>query len=153
MKKLWAYIVGCVIGLAIIIWMLVLIFVNNYDGISEDNNITATDTQNMTSANENNRNVNNNVSSNNINSNNVNSSNINSNMVNSDNNNNYRDMSYYLHYENDKIVIYREPDRQFYDYADIEMDVLPPEIKEQIKLGMHIDGEERLYDFLQTYSS
>jgi hypothetical protein len=33
------------------------------------------------------------------------------------------------------------------------MEVLPPETVEQLKLGMYIDGEDNLYDFLQTYSS
>ena len=54
---------------------------------------------------------------------------------------------------NNNVVIYTEPDRKFYDNADINMEVLPPEIREQLKLGMYMDGEDNLYDFLQTYSS
>lgn len=61
--------------------------------------------------------------------------------------------SYYLNYDGTRVVIYSEPEREFYDYADINMEVLPPEIREQLKLGMYIDGENNLYDFLQTYSS
>ena len=61
--------------------------------------------------------------------------------------------SYYLSYDGQRVVIYSEPDRSFYDYADINMEVLPPDIREQLKLGMYIDGEDNLYDFLQTYSS
>ncbi len=61
--------------------------------------------------------------------------------------------SYYLSYDGSRVVIYSEPDRNFYDYADINMEVLPPDIREQLKLGMYIDGEDNLYDFLQTYSS
>lgn len=61
--------------------------------------------------------------------------------------------SYYLSYDGQRVVIYSEPDRNFYDYADINMEVLPPDIREQLKLGMYIDGEDNLYDFLQTYSS
>jgi nitrogen fixation-related uncharacterized protein len=61
--------------------------------------------------------------------------------------------SYYLSYDGTRVTIYREPEREFYDYADINMEVLPPETVEQLKLGMYIDGEDNLYDFLQTYSS
>jgi hypothetical protein len=61
--------------------------------------------------------------------------------------------SYYLSYDGTRVIIYSEPDRYFYDYADINMEVLPPDIREQLKLGMYIDGEDNLYDFLQTYSS
>lgn len=133
MRKLWIYIAGCVIGIVIIIWVLVLIFVNNADE-PEKQNVTLTE---------------------NINASNVDNKNNGQKTVNSDNmeQNTMDKISYYLRFENDKIVIYREPNREFYDYADIKLDILPPEIKEQIKLGMYIEGEERLYDFLQTYSS
>ena len=57
--------------------------------------------------------------------------------------------SFYLKYDGEKVVIYTEPDKLFYDNADINMEVLPPEIKEQLKLGMYMDGEDNLYDFLQ----
>lgn len=133
MRKLWIYIAGCVVGIVIIIWVLVLIFVNNADE-PEKQNATLTE---------------------NINASNVDNKNNGQKTVNSDNmeQNTMDKMSYYLRFENDKVVIYREPNKEFYDYADIKLDTLPPEIKEQIKLGMYIEGEERLYDFLQTYSS
>lgn len=144
MRKLWIYIAGSVVGIAVIIWMLVLIFVNNAEESKQQNQTMA---QNL-----------------------LNAQNMdilhNANIAQADKNNGQRTAnsdnmeqnamdknSYYLRFENDKVVIYREPNREFYDYADIKMDLLPPEIKEQIKLGMYIDGEERLYDFLQTYSS
>ncbi len=133
MRKLWIYIAGCVVGIVIIIWVLVLIFVNNADE-PEKQNATLTE---------------------NINASNMDNKNNGQKTVNSDNmeQNTMDKMSYYLRFENDKVVIYREPSKEFYDYADIKLDILPPEIKEQIKLGMYIEGEERLYDFLQTYSS
>lgn len=61
--------------------------------------------------------------------------------------------SFYLVYEYGKVVIYKESDRTFYDYADINMNSIPAEIREQLKLGLYIDGEENLYNFLQAYSS
>ena len=35
----------------------------------------------------------------------------------------------------------------------INMNSIPAEIREQLKLGLYIDGEENLYNFLQAYSS
>lgn len=61
--------------------------------------------------------------------------------------------SYYLNYDNGRIVIYNEPDRTFYDYADVNYDIIPDDIRRELEKGMHIDGEDSLYDFLQTYSS
>ena len=61
--------------------------------------------------------------------------------------------SFYLVMKEGQVIIYNEPDRTFYDYADINIELLPPEIFEQLKLGLYIDGENELYDFLQTYSS
>ena len=133
MRKLWIYIAGCAVGIVIIIWMLVLIFINN-SGEPEKQNSTITENMNASQAD----NKNNGQKT-------VNSDNMEQNTMDK--------MSYYLRFENDKVVIYREPNKEFYDYADIKLDILPPEIKEQIKQGMYIEGEERLYDFLQTYSS
>lgn len=144
MRKLWIYIVGSVVGIAVIIWMLVLIFVNNAEESKQQNQTMA---QNLLNAQ--NMDILHNADIAQTDKNNgqrtANSDNMEQNAMDKN--------SYYLRFENDKVVIYREPNREFYDYADIKMDLLPPEIKEQIKLGMYIDGEERLYDFLQTYSS
>ena len=41
----------------------------------------------------------------------------------------------------------------FYDYADINMDSLPDDIRERLTKGIYFEGEAQLYDFLQTYSS
>ena len=62
-------------------------------------------------------------------------------------------MKVFIVYEDGKVVIYKESDRTFYDYADINMNSIPAEIREQLKLGLYIDGEENLYNFLQAYSS
>lgn len=60
---------------------------------------------------------------------------------------------YYLIYSEDKVCIYRGDDKIFYDYAEVNMDTMPVEIKEQLKLGLYVTGEQELYEFLQTYSS
>lgn len=61
--------------------------------------------------------------------------------------------SYYLIYSEGRVCIYRGEDKIFYDYAEINMDTMPIEIKEQLKCGLYVTGEQELYEFLQTYSS
>ncbi len=61
--------------------------------------------------------------------------------------------TYYLMLQNGQVRIYREDGRTFYDYADVDLEIMPVEIVEQLKLGLYITGEDELYDFLQTYSS
>ncbi len=64
---------------------------------------------------------------------------------------------YVLKYERDTLRIYRniadEGREVFYDYADINVELLPHDIKERLTKGIYFDGEAQLYDFLQTYSS
>jgi hypothetical protein len=64
---------------------------------------------------------------------------------------------YVLKYERDTLRIYRnivnEGREVFYDYADINMDSLPDDIRERLTKGIYFEGEAQLYDFLQTYSS
>lgn len=60
--------------------------------------------------------------------------------------------TFYLKMNQDMVEIYTE-DGRLYDYAGIKMELLPPEILEELKTGMYIRGEEDLYDFLQAYSS
>ena len=58
---------------------------------------------------------------------------------------------YVLKYERDTLRIYRNI--VFYDYADINIDSLPDDIRERLTKGIYFEGEAQLYDFLQTYSS
>ena len=64
---------------------------------------------------------------------------------------------YVLKYERDTLRIYRniadEGREVFYDYADINIDSLPDDIRERLTKGIYFEGEAQLYDFLQTYSS
>lgn len=83
MRKLWIYIAGCAVGIVIIIWMLVLIFVNNANE-PEKQNPTFIE---------------------NINASTVDNKNNGQKMVNSDNmeQNTMDKISYYLRFENDKV--------------------------------------------------
>lgn len=64
---------------------------------------------------------------------------------------------YVLKYERDTLRIYRniadEGREVFYDYADINVESLPDDIKDRLTKGIYFKGEAQLYDFLQTYSS
>ena len=64
---------------------------------------------------------------------------------------------YVLKYERDTLRIYRniadEGREVFYDYADINVESLPDDIKDRLIKGIYFEGEAQLYDFLQTYSS
>lgn len=64
---------------------------------------------------------------------------------------------YVLKYERDTLRIYRniadEGREVFYDYADINVESLPEDIRDRLAKGIYFEGEAQLYDFLQTYSS
>ena len=61
--------------------------------------------------------------------------------------------TFYLIYSEDRLCIYRGDDKILYDYADVAVNLMPVEIREQLKYGLYITGEQELYEFLQTYSS
>ena len=61
--------------------------------------------------------------------------------------------TFYLIYSEGRLCIYRGDDKIFYDYADVAVNLMPVEIREQLKYGLYITGEQELYEFLQTYSS
>ena len=61
--------------------------------------------------------------------------------------------TFYLIYSEDRLCIYRGDDKIFYDYADVAVNLMPVEIREQLKDGLYITVEQELYEFLQTYSS
>lgn len=61
--------------------------------------------------------------------------------------------TFYLLYSEGRVCIYRGDEKIFYDYAEVRVDTMPIEIKEQLKYGLYVTGEQELYEFLQTYSS
>lgn len=128
MKKTWGYIVGIIVGVIFIIWFGAFLF-----SFGKQKNNKNQENVSMEQFVDNSDNI--------------------KNMQETTAAQTDIDSSFYLIYEEDRVVIYREPEREFYDYADINMDGLPVEIKEQLKLGLYIDGLDNLYDFLQAYSS
>lgn len=61
--------------------------------------------------------------------------------------------SFYLAAYDNKVIVYLEDKRTVYIETEIELDSLPYEIQENIIEMMWIENEEKLYDFLENYSS
>ncbi len=51
------------------------------------------------------------------------------------------------------MAVYRLPENLIYEYTDIILDVLPEELKEEIKKGKYLKNEAELYNFLENYTS
>jgi hypothetical protein len=60
---------------------------------------------------------------------------------------------YFLIYGDGILNIYIGEDMYFYDYAQINWEMLSQDMQTQLLRGMYVEGEQDLYDFLQTYSS
>ena len=45
------------------------------------------------------------------------------------------------------------PENEIYEYTDVILDVLPEELREEIREGKYLKGEEELYNFLENYTS
>ena len=60
---------------------------------------------------------------------------------------------YVLVDHNNYVAVYQLPERTIYEYTDVIMDVLPEEIREEIRRGKYLRNEEELYNFLENYTS
>lgn len=61
--------------------------------------------------------------------------------------------SFYVVAINDLIVVYLEDRQTIYQYTNIRLSQLPEKLQQEIIGVMHIADEERLYDFLENYTS
>lgn len=61
--------------------------------------------------------------------------------------------SFYLVAINDLIVVYKEDRETVYQYTNIRLSQLPERLQQEIIGVMYIADEERLYDFLENYTS
>lgn len=61
--------------------------------------------------------------------------------------------SFYVVAINDMIVVYLEDRQTVYQYTNIRLSQLPEKLQQEIIGVMHVSGEERLYDFLENYTS
>ena len=60
---------------------------------------------------------------------------------------------YVLVDHNNYVAVYQLPERTIYEYTDVIMDVLPEEIREEIRRGKYLRNEEELYNFLENNTS
>lgn len=60
---------------------------------------------------------------------------------------------YYLMEVNGYVVVFLSDKKTAYDYTNIEVSSLPPELQNEIKNGKYIESTKLLYSFLENYSS
>ena len=63
------------------------------------------------------------------------------------------EQSYYLTILNGYVVVFRSDRQTLFEYTDIPLADLPTELQNELKKGNIIIGEEKLYGFLENYSS
>lgn len=61
--------------------------------------------------------------------------------------------SFYLAVYDNEVIVYLEDRKTVYIETEIELDSLPEQIQHNIIQMMWIENEEKLYDFLENYSS
>lgn len=61
--------------------------------------------------------------------------------------------SFYLAVYNNNVIVYLEDKETVYIETDIRLDALPVELQQNIMQMMWIEDQEKLYDFLENYSS
>lgn len=61
--------------------------------------------------------------------------------------------SFYLAVYDNKVIVYLEDRETVYIETEIMLDSLPPQLQQNIIEMMWIENEEKLYDFLENYSS
>lgn len=60
---------------------------------------------------------------------------------------------YYLAELNGYVVVYQEDRNTVYEYTDILVNELPDEVRNEVRSGMKIVGTDKLYGFLENYTS
>lgn len=60
---------------------------------------------------------------------------------------------YYLAELNGYVVVYQNDGNTVYEYTDILVGELPENIQEKVRSGMQIKGTDKLYGFLENYTS
>lgn len=61
--------------------------------------------------------------------------------------------SYYLTVLNGYVVVFLSDRQTLFEYTDIPLTDLPTDLQDELKKGKMITGEEKLYGFLENYSS
>lgn len=63
------------------------------------------------------------------------------------------DYQFLLVNHNNYVAVYELPENEIYLYSDIILDVLPEELRDEIREGKYLKNEEELYNFLENYTS
>ena len=61
--------------------------------------------------------------------------------------------SFYIRVEDNNLVVYCDDEETVYMYTNIVADTLPGYVQTKVSIGMYVEDEESLYNFLETYSS
>lgn len=64
-----------------------------------------------------------------------------------------KEESYYLTELNGYVVVYLHDRQTVFEYTNIRLDELPDTLQEEIRNGKLLEGTEKLYGFLENYSS
>lgn len=64
-----------------------------------------------------------------------------------------KEQIFYLKALNGYVVVYREDGETIFEYTDIKVSELPEKLQQEIEAGKQITGLEKLYGFLENYSS
>lgn len=60
---------------------------------------------------------------------------------------------FYLRELNGFVAVYQNDKKTVYEYTNIRVDDLPEELRKEIQSGKKIESTEKLYGFLENYSS
>lgn len=61
--------------------------------------------------------------------------------------------TYFLVEEKGKVVVYKGDRQTVYEPTEIRTSTLPEKLKKEIKDGKYLDSQEKLYNFLENYST
>ena len=60
---------------------------------------------------------------------------------------------YYLKNRNGYVIVYLDDQTSIYEYTNIRVEELPEELQNEIREGKRLEGKDKLYGFLENYSS
>lgn len=60
---------------------------------------------------------------------------------------------YYLKNRNGYVIVYLDDQTSIYEYTNIRVEELPEELQKEIREGKRLEGKDKLYGFLENYSS
>lgn len=61
--------------------------------------------------------------------------------------------TYFLVEEKGKVVVYKGDRKTVYEPTEIRTSTLPESLREEIRNGKYVDSQEKLYNFLENYST